>query len=65
LFDWIEAIENASEIHTVETSLCYLVDKYAKTDKLYMYEKRRSEDPPTYYRLTNLVYRNPNWKFMR
>lgn len=65
LFDWIEAIENASEIHTVETSLCYLVDKYAKTDKLYMYEKRRSEDPPTYYRLTNLVYRNPNWKFMK
>ena len=26
LFDWILALENASEIHTVETSLCFLVD---------------------------------------
>jgi hypothetical protein len=64
LFDWIGLIENASEIHTVETSICYLIDKYAKTDKLFMYEKRHEEESPTYYRLVNLVYRNTNWSYL-
>jgi hypothetical protein len=63
LFDWIGAIEQASEIHTVETSLCYLVDKYATTEKLYMYEKRVNEEANTYYRNVSLVYRNPNWTY--
>jgi hypothetical protein len=64
LFDWIGAIEQASEIHTVETSLCYLVDMYAKSDKLFMYEKRREQESPTYYNLVNLVYRNANWSYL-
>jgi len=61
LFDWIGAIEIASEIHTVETSFCYLVDKYAKTDALHMYEKRTEQDSNTYYNNICLVYRNSNW----
>jgi len=62
LFDWISALENASEIHTVETSICYLIDKYC-TNKMYMYEKRQSDEENTYYRAINLVYRNSNWVY--
>ncbi len=64
LFDWIGVIERAVEIHTVETSLCYLVDMFAKTDKIFMYEKRRESEQHTYYGLVNLVYRNPNWSYL-
>ncbi len=60
IFDWIGALENALEIHTVETSLCYLIDKYCN-NKLHMYEKRTQEESNTYYRNVALVYRNPNW----
>jgi hypothetical protein len=61
IFDWIMVLENAKEIHTVETSLCYLIDKYCKNTKLHMYEKRTSSQPNTYYNNVNLVYRNSNW----
>jgi len=64
LFDWIGVIEKANEIYTVETSLCYLIDKYATTKNLFMYEKRHEEESSTYYRLTNLVYRNSNWSYL-
>jgi hypothetical protein len=63
IFDWIGAIENASEIHTVETSFCYLVDKYAKTENLNMYEKRLTNQQNDYYRNVGLVYKNSNWKY--
>jgi hypothetical protein len=61
LFDWLDAIENANEIHTVETSICFLADKYAKTENLYMYERIRDGQPPIFYGLTNKLYRNKNW----
>jgi hypothetical protein len=65
VFDWIGIIENAIEIHTVETAFCYFVDKFSKpTTKLYMYEKRLDTEPHNFYYLTSLVYRNPNWTFM-
>lgn len=64
LFDWIGVIEKATEIHSVETALCYLIDMYAKTDNIFMYEKRRAEETNTYYGLVNLVYRNPNWSYL-
>jgi hypothetical protein len=61
IFDWIMALENAKQIHTVETSLCYLIDKYCLSNEIHMYEKRTSSQPNTYYNNVNLVYRNPNW----
>lgn len=61
IFDWIMALENAKEIHTVETSLCYIIDKYCLNNELHMYEKRTSVQSNTYYNNVNLVYRNPNW----
>jgi hypothetical protein len=61
IFDWIMALENAKQIHTVETSLCYLIDKYCLKNEIHMYEKRTSSQSNTYYNNVNLVYRNPNW----
>jgi hypothetical protein len=63
IFDWIMALENAQEIYTVETSLCYLIDKYCLNNKIHMYEKRTSSQPNTYYNNVNLVYRNSNWVY--
>ena len=39
LIDWCGVIERAAEIHTVETSLNYIIEKINTTDKLYMYSK--------------------------
>ena len=39
LFDWCKVIENAQEIHTVHTSMPYLIDKLdIKAEKYYMYQ---------------------------
>lgn len=64
LFDWIGAIEKAKEIHTVGTSIAYLVDKYAKTDKIYCYERRLGGQDRTYHEEIHLTHRNPNWVYM-
>lgn len=61
LFDWVLALENALEIHTVETSLCFLVDKYCLNNEIHMYEKRREKEENTFYKHINLLFRNPNW----
>jgi len=63
LFDWIGVIESAFEIFTVETSTCFLADKYAKTERLFMYERKPDNTPPIFYNLTNKLYRNPNWTY--
>lgn len=39
LFDWCKVIENAQEIHTVHTSMPYLIDRLnIKAKKYYMYQ---------------------------
>ena len=39
LFDWCKVIENAQEIHTVHTSMPYLIDRLnIKSKKYYMYQ---------------------------
>jgi hypothetical protein len=63
LFDWIGALENASEVHTVETSLCFLVDKYCLNNEIYIYEKRKEGEENTFFKHINLVFRNPNWSY--
>ena len=45
IFDWCKVLENAAEIHTVETSLNYLIEKLDNTTNLQMYSKW---DPPNY-----------------
>ena len=63
MFDWIGVIEAAHEIHTVETSVSFLVDMYNKSEYIYMYERRRDSDSPMFYNLTNKMYRNSNWTY--
>jgi hypothetical protein len=40
IFDLLWILENASEIHTVNTSLCYLIECLNTTDKLFMYQRK-------------------------
>lgn len=63
IFDWIGAIEKAQSIHTVETSICYFVDMFAKSKDLNMYEKRHESQPCDFYKNVGLVYKNENWKY--
>jgi len=42
LFDWLKIAENAQEIHTMETSLCYLLEKINLTN-VFMYSKYTAE----------------------
>lgn len=66
VFDWIGVIEKSCETHTVETAFCYFIDKYSNSNtKLYMYEKRLDNQTNNFYYLTSLVYRNPNWTFIK
>jgi hypothetical protein len=62
LFDWIPVIEKAAEVHSVETSVCYLIDIYSKMhQQIYMYGKRQESESPNYFKNTSLVYRSHRW----
>lgn len=63
-FDWISAFEGAKEIHSVGTSICYLIDKYCFDNKIFIYERRIKGQQRNYHRDHYLVYRNPNWVYM-
>ena len=43
LFDWIKIFENAEEIHTVETSVYYILEKL-NLEKVYIYAKPTPEN---------------------
>lgn len=43
IFDWCSIIENASVIHTVDTGLCFLIEKLETTDQLYVYNRGVNE----------------------
>jgi len=62
-FDWILALQNAKEIHSVGTSICYIIDKYCNND-MYLYERRWTGMPRNYHADHLMVYRNPNWVYM-
>lgn len=63
LFDWIGALEKAKEVHTVGTSVSYLVDKYCINNNIYCYERRLPGQDRTYHEEIHLVHRNPNWVY--
>ncbi len=37
IFDWCKVLENAEEIHTVETAWCYIIEKLEIKNKPFMY----------------------------
>lgn len=41
LFDWCKVIENASEIHMIDSAINFIIEKLKlKTDKLFLYSRR-------------------------
>lgn len=64
LFDWITALEKAKEVHTIGTSVSYLVDKYSLDNRIYCYERRSIVQDRTYHEEIHLTHRNPNWIYM-
>ena len=64
IFDLCSVIENAEEIHTVETSLCYLIEKLNTNAKLYMYSRKingRLQNPDFSY--VDHIYKK-NWSYI-
>lgn len=58
IFDWCKVLENASEIHTVETSINYIIEKINTKAKLEMYSKH---NPPNYTQVQHLF--KANWNY--
>jgi hypothetical protein len=63
-FDWILALQNSKEIHSVGTSICYIIDKYCHNNSIFLYERRWQGMPRNYHADHLMVYRNPNWVYM-
>jgi hypothetical protein len=61
IFDYCWILENAKELHLVESATCYLVEKLNTTDKLFMYS-RKINDRPQHpdFRYVDHVYKK-NW----
>jgi hypothetical protein len=51
LFDWCKVIENAKEIHTVDTSINYIIDKLSLNSKLELYSRY---NPANYIHIQNI-----------
>ena len=62
LFDWIGALQLAKAIHTVGTSVCYIIDKYCDND-MHIYERRGEGWPRTFHKEIEGVYKNPRWVY--
>lgn len=63
VFDLCWVLENAKEIHTVETSLCYLIEKVNTQGSLHMYSRKingRNQHPNFDY--VNHIYKK-NWNY--
>lgn len=60
VFDWIGALQQAQAIHTVQTSICLLIDKYCNND-MHVYERRTDGGPRTFHHEIENVYKNQRW----
>jgi hypothetical protein len=60
IFDWMGVFERASEIHTVETSIYYLLDKMGK-DEVTIYSRYPNTSDNFSYMKDHC---NKNWKFI-
>jgi hypothetical protein len=58
LLDWSKVIERAQTIHTVETSINYIIEKVNTTNDLHMYSKW---NPANFFHIKNL-FKKP-WKY--
>jgi hypothetical protein len=60
LFDWCKVIENASEIHTVDTSINYVIEKLTLKSQVINLYPRHPEH--TFKCLNKLFKTKWNWK---
>jgi hypothetical protein len=62
VFDYCWVLENAKEIHTVETCFCYLIEKLNTTDELFMYSRMvNGRNQNTDFSYIDFVYKK-KWK---
>lgn len=60
LFDWIKILENAEEIHTVDTCLSYIIEVLPSIQgSLYLYSRY---EPKSFYQTKHLYTRN--WSYI-
>jgi hypothetical protein len=66
IFDFCWLLENAQEIHTVETSMCYLVEVLNTTDKIYCYPRLRKGGEKMYqnFDYINKIFKK-NWNYIQ
>jgi len=64
-FDYIGLLLEASELHLVESSLCYLADYFYpfSENKMHCYDRRTAGESPKYLVPSAFVYRHPSWIF--
>jgi len=54
IFDWCKVFENASEFHTMETCLSYIIEKLQTNELEYKMYHRSSSDSPNFKELTTV-----------
>jgi hypothetical protein len=65
IFDYLMILEKANEIHTIETSFCYLVEILDTTDKLFMYPRKvNNVNQHPDYNYINGIYKK-NWRYIQ
>lgn len=60
LFDWKHILEKAVEIHTVDTSLCYLIECLDVTDNLNVHTRH----PTKFTKALKNIWTRKNWNFI-
>ena len=58
IFDWCKVIENASEIHTVDTAIVCITEKLKVCDNINLYSRW---DPPDFQHVKPMLY--ARWKY--
>ncbi len=62
LFDWCKVFENATEIHTVDTSLSYIFEKLnLKAKRKCLYSRNNPSD--SFFRMKK-IFTNVNWEYV-
>ena len=62
IFDWCKVFENAKEIHTVETAICYILEKLnLKANKKCLYSRNAPQNGFSY---VENIYTKIKWEFI-
>ena len=62
IFDWLSILEAATEVHTVETSLCYLL-RYLRLTNVFIYPKQKQPVNNHSFKYIRKIY-DDKWNFI-